>query len=150
MSGDYTHKTSLSTLYPPSGCCMSSRITPKQTGTGLNPTKYFRRGPRKNVQTRTYLSELNICAPKPRERGPRLDPVPVGFNAFLVWIGGGTILPCQGREFYFTLSTKHLRARRGKSKTHAFACVLGRPPEYYKGLRNQHRMGKFAFGACTV
>ena len=26
---------------------------------------------------------LNICAPMPRRRGPRLDPVPVGFNAFL-------------------------------------------------------------------
>ena len=27
---------------------------------------------------------LNICAPEPRRRGPRLDPVPIGFNTFLV------------------------------------------------------------------
>ena len=26
---------------------------------------------------------LNIYAPMPRKRGPRLDPVPIGFNAFL-------------------------------------------------------------------
>ena len=25
--------------HPPSGCCMSSRITPKQTGTDLDPTE---------------------------------------------------------------------------------------------------------------
>ena len=29
----------LSTPQPPSECCMSSRKTPKQTGTGLNPTE---------------------------------------------------------------------------------------------------------------
>ena len=30
----------LSTPRPPSGCCMSSHITPKQTGTNLYPTEY--------------------------------------------------------------------------------------------------------------
>ena len=29
----------LSMPHPPSGCCMSARITPKQTGTDLNPTE---------------------------------------------------------------------------------------------------------------
>ena len=76
---------------------MNSRITPKQTGTDLNPTentfggdpenltppKILSAGTPKKCSTRTHPSELNICAPKPRERGPRLDPVPVGFNAFL-------------------------------------------------------------------
>ena len=37
----------------------------------------------------------------PRERGPRLDPVPIGFNTFLFRVGGGTILPCQGRTLGF-------------------------------------------------
>ena len=31
--------SSLITLHSPSGCCMNSRINPKQTGTGLNPTE---------------------------------------------------------------------------------------------------------------
>ena len=54
-------------------------------GTDLNPTENtFGGDPEKNVHSRTHLSELNICAPMPRERVPRLDPVPVGFNAFLV------------------------------------------------------------------
>ena len=37
-----------------------------------------------------------------------------------------------------------------KSKTPAFASVSGPLPEYYKGLRNQHRMGKFAFGLARA
>ena len=39
-----------------------------------------KRGRGKNVHSRTCSSELNICAPEPRVRGPRLDPVPVGFK----------------------------------------------------------------------
>ena len=38
-------------------------------------------------------SRLNIYACK------KLNPVPVSFNTFLVREGGGTILPCQGRNF---------------------------------------------------
>lgn len=37
-----------------------------------------------------------------------------------------------------------------QSKTPAFASVSGPLPEYYKGLRNQHRMGKFAFGLARA
>ena len=36
------------------------------------------------------------------------------------------------------------------SKTPASASVSGPLPEYYKGLRNQHRMGKFAFGLARA
>ena len=86
-----------STPYPPIGCCMSARITPKQTGTGLNPTENtFGGDPEKNVHSRTHSSELNICAPMPHRRcGPRLDPVPVSFNTFLVREGGGATFPFQ-------------------------------------------------------
>ena len=45
-----------------------------------------------------HSSELNICAPKPRERVPRLDPVPVGFNASLVREGGGKQYSRVGRS----------------------------------------------------
>ena len=63
----------------------ANRVAPKVSPEMVGPLlRGNDRGPRrKNVQTRAYPSELNICAPMPRERGPRLDPVPVGFNTFL-------------------------------------------------------------------
>ena len=73
-----------SSPHPPSGCCMSVRITPKQMGTELNPTENtFGGDPEKMFILGRTPPRLNICAPKPRRRGPRLDPVPICFNAFL-------------------------------------------------------------------
>ena len=84
----------LSPPYPPSGCCMNSHITPKQTGTDLYPTENtFSGDPEKMFKLGRARPSLNICAPKPRERGPRLDSVPVGFDAFLVREGGGILTP---------------------------------------------------------
>ena len=63
---------------------MSSRITPKQMGTDLNPTENaFGGDPEKMFKLGRTRPSLNIYAPMPRKRGPRLDPVPVGFNTFL-------------------------------------------------------------------
>ena len=73
----------LSTTHPPNGCCMSSRITPKQTGTGLNPTENtFGGDPEEMFKRALERSRLNIYACK------KLNHVPVGFNAFLVLEGG--------------------------------------------------------------
>ena len=121
--GTYTPFSSLSTSYPPSGCCMSSRITPKQTGTGLNPTeKYFRQGPRKNVQARTHPSELNICAPMPRGRGPRLNPVPVGFNAFLVLEGGVIHATARDTSSFFRRGGEQSRGKGLQVFRHVLKC----------------------------
>ena len=43
------------------------------------------------------------------------------------------------------LGAKSLILRQGN-----LASVFGPLPEYYKGLRNQHRMGKFAFGLARA
>ena len=63
---------------------MSARITPKQMGTGLNPTENtFGGDPEKMFKRERTRSRLNIYACK------KLNPVPVGFNTFLVRVGGG-------------------------------------------------------------
>ena len=79
----YTLFSCLSPPQPPSERYMSSRITPKQTGTDLNPTENtFGGDPEKMFILGRTRPRLNICAPMPHRRcGPRLDPVPVGFNA---------------------------------------------------------------------
>ena len=64
---------------------------------------------------------LNICAPKPRVRVPRLDPVPVGFNTFMVREGGVTILPCQMVALY-------PEGKEGEGNIPRETCTLFSPP----------------------
>ena len=73
QNNGHLDRACLSTTHTPSKCCLSTRITPKQMGTGQKCP----------MRDKTCPS-LDICAPKPRRRrGPRLYPVPISFNTFL-------------------------------------------------------------------
>ena len=85
---------------------MSSRITPKQTGTGLNPTENTFGGDPENMFKRALeRSRLNIYACK------KLNPVPVGFNAFLVLEGGVIHAPAREMSHVFAAGVNNLAER---------------------------------------
>ena len=59
-----------------------------------------------------HSPELNICAPKPHQRcGPRLYPVPVGFNAFLVLEGGVIHATAREMSHVFAAGVNNLAER---------------------------------------